>query len=180
MPYDAAVGRLKARPAATLLGGPLASDWRERIEEKKGPEAARALEDFARALPDTYRDLREMHAAGVEFLAGSDAAVVFMYPGFSLHGELDSLVHHVGLTTAEALRAATINPARFFGLERELGAIRPGYRADLVLLESNPLNDIRATGRIAGVMHDGRWLDRHDLDALLEAAAREARGQKAP
>jgi len=154
--------------------------WREQIEEKKGPEAGRALEDFARALPDTYRDLREMHAAGVEFLAGSDAAVVFMYPGFSLHGELDSLVHHVGLTTAEALRAATINPARFFGLERELGAVRPGYRADLVLLESNPLNDIRATGRIAGVMHDGRWLDRHDLDALLEAAAREARGQQAP
>ena len=180
VPYDTAVSRLKSDPLRRYVGEYLASDWSEQVEEKKGPEAARALEDFARALPQTYRDLREMHAAGVEFLAGSDAAVVFMYPGFSLHGELDSLVHHVGLTTAEALRAATINPTRFFGLERELGAIRLGYRADLVLLESNPLNDIRATGRIAGVMHDGRWLDRHDLDALLEAAAREARGQKAP
>jgi imidazolonepropionase-like amidohydrolase len=180
MPYDTAVAQLKADPLQRYVGEYLAADWIEQVEEKKGPEAARALEDFARALPNFYRDLREMHAAGVEFLAGSDAAVVFMHPGFSLHGELASLVHHVGLTTAEALRAATISPARFFGLERELGAVRPGYRADLLLLESNPLNDIRATRRIVGVMQDGHWLDRHDLDALLEAAVSEVRGLKHP
>jgi imidazolonepropionase-like amidohydrolase len=124
--------------------------------------------------PLVFRDLREMHAAGVAFLTGSDAAVALVYPGWSLHGELESLVRNVGLTPAEALRAATMNPAALFHLEKELGAIEPGYRADLVLLAGDPLRDIRRTQQIAGVMQDGRWLDRKMLAALLERAAREA------
>ena len=115
-----------------------------------------------------------MHAAGVRFLAGSDAAVVFMYPGFSLHGELESLVRNVGLSPADALRAATVNPAEFFGLEDELGAVRVGFRADLVLLDANPLEDIQNTRRIAGVVRDGSWFDRDALDALLARAASDA------
>lgn len=86
------------------------------------------MESFVRAVPDMFRDLHEMHAAGVRFLAGSDAAVVFMYPGFSLHGELESLVRNVGLSPVDALRAATVNAAEFLGLEDELGAVRVGYK----------------------------------------------------
>ena len=111
----------------------------------------------------------------MKFLDGSDAAVVIIHPGASLHGELESLVRNVGLTPAQALQAATINPAEFFGLERELGAVRPGYLADLVLLDANPLTDIRATRGIVGVTRNGQWLDRRALDGLLERAAREAR-----
>jgi imidazolonepropionase-like amidohydrolase len=175
VPYDTAVARLQSDPLKRYVSRYLAADWAEQVEEKKGPEAARGLDSYVKALPAAFRDFREMHAAGMKFLAGSDAAVVFIHPGVSLHGELESLVRNVGLTPAEALRAATINPAEFFGLERELGAIRPGYLADLVLLEHNPLTDIRATQRIVGVTRGGQWLDRQALDGLLERAAREVR-----
>jgi imidazolonepropionase-like amidohydrolase len=72
------------------------------------------------------------------------------------------------------LRAATIEPAAFFGLEREVGAVKTGYRADLVLLEGDPLQDIRNTRKIAGVIRNGAWIDRAMLDALLARAASDA------
>jgi len=175
VPYQTAIARLRTDPLGRFVSRYLASDWLEQVEEKKLPEAATATAAYKRELPNLLRDLREMHAAGVSFLAGSDAAVAFMYPGFSLHGELESLVQSVGLKPVEALRAATVNPAAFFGLERELGAIRPGYRADFVLLNGNPMEDIRRTRQIAGVARDGRWFDRAALDALLERSALEAR-----
>lgn len=175
VPYQTAIARLRTDPLRRFVSRYLASDWLEQVEEKKLPEAATATAAYRRELPNLLRDLREMHAAGVSFLAGSDAAVAFMYPGFSLHGELESLVQSVGLKPVEALRAATVNPAAFFGLERELGAIRPGYRADFVLLNGNPIEDIRRTRQIAGVARDGRWFDRAALDALLERSALEAR-----
>lgn len=177
VPYDTAIARLKTDPLPLrrLVSRYLASDWQEQVDERQGPDAAKALAAFARALPDVYRDLREMHAAGVRFLAGSDAAVVFMYPGDSLHGELQNLVDRAGLTPVEALRAATMNPAAFFGLERESGAIETGYRADLVLLDGNPLEDIRQTRQIAGVVCNGRWHDRAALARLLDRAAADAK-----
>ena len=175
VPYETAVVRLRTDPRRRYVPRHLVADWTEQVEERKGPEGASVLETFLKAAPAIFRDLREMHQVGVKFLAGSDAGVVFIYPGFSLHGELESLVRNVGLTPLEALRAATISPAEFFGMERELGAIRPGYRADLILLDRNPLEDIRRTQGIAGVMRDGEWLDRRALDGLLVRAAREAR-----
>lgn len=175
VPYDTAVARLRTDALRRYVSRYLATDWAEQVEETKSPEAVAAAAAYRRQLPRLLRDLREMHAAGVRFLAGSDAAVVFMYPGFSLHGELESLVAQVGLAPADALRAATVNPAAFFGLERELGAVTAGYRADLVLLAGDPLTDVRRTRQIVGVVRDGRWFDRAALDALLERAAAEAR-----
>jgi imidazolonepropionase-like amidohydrolase len=173
--YEAAQARLMKDPRRRYVGKYLASDWAEQLAEKRPADAARQMKAFAGMAPLFFRDLHEMHAAGVTFLAGSDAAVLLVYPGFSLHGELESLVRNVGLTPVQALRAATRNPAAFFGMERELGSIAPGYLADLVLLDANPLEDIRRTERISGVMQDGRWLDRKALDELLERAARDAR-----
>ncbi len=82
-----------------------------------------------------------MRRAGVEFLAGTDVLNPYCFPGFSLHDELVLLVN-AGLTTMEALQAATMNPARFLGKERELGTVEKGKIADLVLLDANPLYDI--------------------------------------
>ena len=175
VPYEAAVEKLESDPLRRYVTPYLASDWAEQMAEKKGPEASAGLDSVRKLLPSLFRDFREMHAAGVKFLAGSDAAVVFMHPGGSLHGELENLVRNVGLTPADALRAATVNPAEFFGLERKLGAVKTGYLADLVLLDGNPLSDITSTRRIVGVTRDGRWLDRTALDGLRERAAREAR-----
>jgi imidazolonepropionase-like amidohydrolase len=75
-----------------------------------------------------------------------------------------------GLTPVEALRTATLNPARFFGLEKMMGAIEEGKIADLVLLDANPLEDIRNTQKIYAVILNGRLLDRKALDKLLVEA----------
>src|SRR5260370_420308 len=114
-----------------------------------------------------------MHKTGVEFIAGTDAPNPFCFPGFSLHDELDLLVQS-GLTPMEALRTATINPARFFGMENTLGTIEVGKLADLVLLDANPLKDIRNTQEINAVVINGRLLDRKTLDKLLAEVQAEA------
>jgi len=118
-----------------------------------------------------------MHHAGVQFLAGTDtAAGVYIFPGFSLHEELQRFVA-AGFTPVEALQTATINPARFLGMEGRTGTIEPGKNADLVLLDANPLQDIRNTQKIAGVVLNGRYLGRPDLDKLLEEVAAAAKQQ---
>jgi imidazolonepropionase-like amidohydrolase len=103
-----------------------------------------------------------MKAQGVVLLAGTDYREE---PGESLHDELGLLVQS-GLTPAEALAAATIEPARLLGLAGRLGAVRPGFEADLVLLEADPLADIRNTRRIAAVLRAGRLLDARQLAEL--------------
>ncbi len=121
------------------------------------------------------RTVGAMHRAGVRLLAGSDApARRFTFPGFSLHGELELLVS-AGLTPREALQTATLNPARFLGLEKDLGTIERGKLADLVLLNADPLTDIRNTQRIEAVILDGRLLDRAALDNLLAQAETAAK-----
>ena len=96
-------------------------------------------------------------------------------PGFSLHEELAHLVD-AGLTPFEALRAGTTDAARFLGVESEVGAVREGLRADLLLLDGDPLQDVTNAARIAGVMLRGRWLSRTELGDLLRHAASQAAG----
>jgi len=112
----------------------------------------------------------ELHRAGVPFLAGSDSdGFSHTFYGFSLHDELAFLVQ-AGFTPMEALQTATIKPAEFLGLANKLGTIAPGKQADLVLLEANPLDDIRNTQKIRAVFVRGRYLDRGALDTLLSQA----------
>jgi imidazolonepropionase-like amidohydrolase len=117
------------------------------------------------------KQLPYLQAAGVTLLAGTDAAALnsFIYPGLSLHQEL-RLFQESGLTPLATLQAATINGARFMGVSDVLGTVEPGKIADLVLLNRNPLVDISATRDIDAVVRGGAYLDRHALDALLDAA----------
>jgi imidazolonepropionase-like amidohydrolase len=116
-----------------------------------------------------------MHRAGIPFLAGTDTSSgVYVFPGFSLHEELQRFVA-AGFTPMEALQTATLNPARFLGMQDRLGTIEKGKLADMVLLDANPLDDIRNTQKIAAVVVNGRYFSRADLDKMLagvEAAAR--------
>jgi imidazolonepropionase-like amidohydrolase len=117
-----------------------------------------------------------LHRQGVEILAGTDVSNPFCAPGFSLHDELVLLVE-AGLSPLQALQSATVNPARFFERSADLGTIEKGKIADLILLDANPLVDIRNTRRINAVVVNGRLLDRRTLDEMLrtiEAAARAA------
>jgi hypothetical protein len=118
------------------------------------------------------------HRAGVPLLAGTDSAWIqpYTYAGFSLHDELALLVQ-AGLTPMESLQTATINPARFLGMEKDLGTIEMGKVANLVLLDADPLADIHNTTRISAVFLGGKEFDRPALDQMLksaEAAAKSA------
>jgi imidazolonepropionase-like amidohydrolase len=109
-----------------------------------------------------------MHRAGIRLLAGSDSLDRYVFPGSSLHNELKELVA-AGLTPQEALQTATENPAEFFG-RKDIGAIAAGQRADMVLLDADPTQNIENTQKISAVILAGRFLPRKDLDALLENA----------
>jgi Amidohydrolase family len=132
----------------------------------------RTPEDFALARLEYQKHVElvgMMHRAGVELLAGTDVLNPYCFPGFSLHEELELLVE-AGLTPMEALQAATLNPARFLGKAQEFGTVAEGKRADLVLLDANPLEAISNTHKIDAVVVNGRLLDRAALDALLAQA----------
>jgi imidazolonepropionase-like amidohydrolase len=152
-------------PLRPYLSAFMILDWREQVEEVT-PQRRTALE---RLLPMWLRHLREMREAGVRIMAGSDVAVLNVYPGYSLHEELQLLVDSVGMTPMEALESATRKPAEWLGLNHEVGTIAPRKVADLVLLDANPLEQIGNTRRIAAVMLQGRLFQRRELDALLAA-----------
>ena len=107
-----------------------------------------------------------MNKAGVGLLAGSDVGEVGLVGGFSLHEELISL-QNAGLTPLEAIKTATINPAKYQNSAHKLGTIEKGKIADLVLLNSNPLEDIHNTQEINSVFTNGQYLNRMKLDSLL-------------
>jgi imidazolonepropionase-like amidohydrolase len=99
-----------------------------------------------------------LHRAGVHVMTGTDAPLRNSPPGFGLHEELRHFVRG-GLSPIEALRAATIEPARFLGMLDSLGTVERGKIADLVLLDANPVADIANTRRIAGVVANGHYFD---------------------
>lgn len=117
-------------------------------------------------VPLYSENARLLNEAGVLLLAGTDVGIPAVIPGISLHEELELLVE-AGLTPLQALRTATLNPARVLGQAEALGSIDAGKLADLVLLDANPLADIRNTQRIRAVVADGRVYRRADLDRLL-------------
>ena len=145
-------------PQLAYLPSSLREKW------KPGSEIVpKSAEDYyARKLQSDLQIVRLMHKAGVRLLAGSDSLDPYVFPGDSLHHELELLVR-AGLPPADALRAATLGAAEFFGLESELGTIEEGKRGDLVLLEANPLENISNTRRIAAIIQNGRWMTPQEI-----------------
>ena len=136
----------------------------EAIAEEYDPEhRLRSLHDYRMTVID------DMYHAGVPILAGSD-----LPGGFYLHEELVRFVEG-GLTPVEALRTATIEPAKYLGRSDELGSIRPGKVADVVLLRANPLEDIRNSQEIEMVIFQGQVLKRPKLDELLKQLEEDAK-----
>ena len=121
-------------------------------------------------LEKRLRQVASMHKAGVRILTGTDAPLRNSPPGFGLHEEF-VLLARGGMTPFEILRAATLEAARFLGIADSAGTIAPGKLADLVLLDADPLRNIRNTRRIAAVMADGRLFAGRERQALLRAAS---------
>lgn len=158
-PSFAADPRLKYMPAQGRW-------WLEDRKERLSNANPQDSDVWKRVYDKDVQIVATMHRAGVEFLAGTDTANPFCFPGFSLHDELASLIR-AGFTPIEALQAATLNPARFLGREDEFGTIAAGKTADLVLLDANPLEDISNTRKIDAVVYRGKLYDRSAFDAML-------------
>lgn len=137
------------------------------MASRRQNEAAYAPEHRQRFIALRRRLIRALHDGGAGLLLGSDAPQVWNVPGFSIHRELATYVA-AGLTPYAALATGTRNVAAHFGTLDRAGTIEPGKRADLVLLDGNPLQDIANTSRIAGVMIGGRWLSKREIDERLQ------------
>ncbi len=144
------------------------------LEDVDATVARDTSQGARRAYRDFYRKGLELtrvaHAAGVGVLTGTD----YIVAGADVHRELQQLVS-AGLTPLEALRTATVNPARYMNAVADYGTIEAGAVADLIVLDANPLLDIRNTQRIRAVVFNGNLYDRAALDGLHTAVLRRAR-----
>jgi len=150
-------------PRLKYVPPPMRERWGLRIANRNDSDYARKV------FKKEVEIVGAMQRAGVPLLAGTDTGNPFCFPGFSLHDELALMVTG-GLTPSESLRAATLNPAKFLGLDKTLGTIEPGKIADMVLLDADPLADIRNTQKINAVISNGRLLDRRALNKMLALA----------
>ncbi|MQA91298.1 MAG: amidohydrolase family protein, partial [Gemmatimonas sp.] len=157
-------------PRRRYLSDEMLAAWKFGLDTKQLEEP----NDWAESHRRQLADLRLARQAGVQILVGTDLGVSLVYPGFSVHEELQYLVEKGGLAPLEALRGATVYAARTLGLADSVGIIAQGMQADLVLLTADPLREIQNTTAIAAVVLNGRILDRAALKQLLAQAETNA------
>jgi len=166
--------RWLADPAvATVDQGIVEHYWRGSVQRSGAALDAQGWTLVERGLANRRRVVREFQRAGVRLLVGTDTPQPFVIPGVSVHEELAALVA-AGLSPEQALAAATRDAARFVGQGSLWGSVEPGKRADLLLLEADPLSDISATRRIQGLVARGRWLSAERLREMRTAVERVA------
>lgn len=163
------------RPSLPLqfIPQPLRDEWTERWKAYVAAATPDALVRHSKFAARSIELVGAMRRAGVTILAGSDSMDAHVLPGVSLHQELELLVK-AGLSPLEALQSATSNGARLLGKLDQWGKLEVGKSADAVLLEADPLADIRNTRRIAAVVVGGSLLDRPRLDSILAQVAATA------
>jgi imidazolonepropionase-like amidohydrolase len=159
------------RPEMKYVPPAISVNWQPEnntyVKRFKGEETVQIFQMQYGLLEKLVRGFRD---AGVRLMAGTDTPIPSIIPGFSLHDELSDLAA-AGLTPYEALRAATINPAEFLGVADRSGSIATGKRADLILLISNPLENVSNAARREGVMVRGLWLSEAELGKMLDEMA---------
>jgi imidazolonepropionase-like amidohydrolase len=156
---------LKALPSLQYMHPLTQSKWltANRYNKMSSPETIAKFENYVK-----FNNLlvKACKAAGVPIVAGTDASTSGVVFGFAMHDELELLVK-AGLTNEEALNSATRLAATWLGIQSLVGTIEAGKKADLLLLEANPLDDIKNTKKIAGVFVNGTWLDKSKIKADL-------------
>jgi imidazolonepropionase-like amidohydrolase len=162
------LARAEAEPEMRYISHRTVAYWRD--ARKNAPTDEASLRAIEAGHLMRLKLVRAAFDAGAPLLIGTDTPNPFVLPGISLHQEI-GYFRDVGLTPAQVIRIATAEAARFLGQTGEFGAVRAGARADLLLLDRDPEQDLSALLRPAGVMAAGRWYDRATLDAQLEALA---------
>jgi imidazolonepropionase-like amidohydrolase len=117
-----------------------------------------------------FRMVKGLHEAGANLIVGTDCPIPFEVPGFSLYGELQNFVD-AGLTPYAALKAATRDAAKLLDALDEFGTVAVGRRADLILVDANPLDDVANVAKRVGVMVRGRWFSESELQEKLDLLA---------
>lgn len=159
--------KLLAEPAMRYIPGWLMENWKKspsiNLNAQRGAER-KAFFEFKLKLT------KALHDGGVGMLLGTDCMNPLNVPGFSIHEELAYFVK-AGLTPYQALRAGTSGAAEFLKQQDEFGTVAVGQRADLLLLEANPLEDVRNAAKRVGVMVRGQWFTEAELQERLEKQA---------
>lgn len=168
---------LRASPVLQYVHPLLQSKWltANNYNRNTSPERVAHLEQQVNF---HIRLVRACKTAGVPIVSGTDTGVSGVVAGFALHDELELLVE-AGLTPQEVLNSATRLPAIWLGIDSEVGTIEAGKLADLVLLDANPLEDVKNTRKIAGVFVNGHWLARAKLSAMLADLSKRNTASKA-
>lgn len=163
------VDQLLARPELRYVADNFLRQWPATTNQLRN-DPVNAAEVRRRYLAARRRVFKALHDGGVGIVLGSDAPQLWNAPGFSVFRELEAYVA-AGLTPWQALATGTVNVARFLDEEREAGTIAVGKRADLILLDADPLAEIANTRRQAGVMVGGWWLPKAEVERRLAALA---------
>lgn len=163
---DLSVEEMREWPGMEYLSEDLVNGWSNFVRSNRNSP------DYNEELAQEYLNIRKqltlaLHEHGNRILLGADAPQIFNPPGFAAHRELELLVES-GLTPFEAIQTGTINVGRYLGEEETVGKVAEGYRADLILLDTNPLNSIPFQNHIEGVIYRGNYLDRGELDSILD------------
>jgi hypothetical protein len=159
---------LGTRPELRYVPPQWRADWTQRVTQMR--QTGPAAETRVATIVLRRRILKALQDAGCPIALGTDSPQLFSVPGFSLHREMSSMAA-AGLTPLQILAAGTRNVARYFGAEREFGTVAVGQRADLLLLDANPLADVANVARRSGVMVNGRWLPEAEIQARLARIA---------
>ncbi|WP_019668691.1 amidohydrolase family protein [Eudoraea adriatica] len=164
---------LLQQPEMKYMSEATLSNWKVRKEASTGPET-----NFDKKQWEIFIEIRRkliylLNKKGHGLLLGSDAPQLFNVPGFSIHHEIEGMAAS-GLTPIEIIRSGTVNPARFFDMEDVFGQLKEGMAADILLVNSNPMEDIGALKDLTGVMVRGVWLSKEDIDQKLQIIAKSA------
>jgi imidazolonepropionase-like amidohydrolase len=160
------VDSFAARPELRYVPPQWIAGWRQQLANIRQGNPP----DGGQTVALRRRILKALHDGGAKIALGTDSPQLFSVPGFSIHREMRVMLES-GMTPFAIMTAATRNVARYYDAEAEFGTVAQGKRADLLLLEGNPLADIRNVARRAGVMVNGRWIPESEIQARLNQIA---------
>jgi imidazolonepropionase-like amidohydrolase len=165
---DEGAASLASRPEMKYVPAGMVNQWvqQKNNQQQQGGDA----EGGRRVIELRNRVLKALSDAGAKIMLGSDAPQLFSVPGFSLHREMQAMVK-AGMTPYQVLEAGTRNPAIYLKAEKEFGTLEVGKRADLILVDDNPLKDLSNLAKRSGVMVRGRWMSEGELRSKLDELA---------